>query len=1268
MTTRGVTKRRVPHVDANTSPVKQRRVAETSSDAYNVSAIRLGFEVNGKQLTIEGLPGRYMTVQAFADMIHVDEKFQSCTIRNVERLPLTCVVALLEHMPTIRSITFNEVTFSPESIGGIHHALTSILLVDCVNVEILINALRNVASLYIETCDADLGSLSFPDNITELALVDVEIPYNPTAYDNITRLNTLKRLIIIEFADSANLTWSACANIHSLTAVVTDVATCIEICTAHPTQYREVFIPKFLEGCIQTGCKYIPYVWRNTIVSDLQKLSATEYPVTSADGKDSKCTSKHVGWDVNIIAGGATGTVFGTALQCSTLLLSQHPVLDDMVMKIALFEKLKSESGKSAKVAKKVEPKKKLKDHSTRYSCIEPIRECVQLSIADIVPMYIRLSAIVGERGGHYGRAAKFMELILEHPTDLAMSHLTRADGDVSTLDARLLLEHAWVVWANALSAPFTALIRMHRAYLLHLDVKPHNVLYTAVAQGVELRLADFGNVCNPFRDDDGMEKLNKRLGYDYVFFPWTIHAWRKSKVRNNKASTAGAFGRMVDDEVLSPFPGDLGPYIVGCWCDWFGFCAVLYEFEYIMPPKVKSILKAFTTVCMKMGYDPKERNAPDDVAMRLLMDMGIFEEPDYSDLEEGEPVVAPPVDAKSSPVNQLRVAETSSDAYNVSAIRVGFENDGRRLTIEGLPGRFVTVQAFTDMIHVDGKCQSCTIRNVKQLPLTCVVALLEHMPTIRSITFNEVTFSPESIGGIHHALTSILLVDCVNVEILINALRNVASLYIETCDADLGSLSFPDNITELALVDVEIPYNPTAYDNITRLNTLKRLIIIEFADSANLTWSACANIHSLTAVVTDVATCIEICTAHPTQYREVFIPKFLEGCIQTGCKYIPYVWRNTIVSDLQKLSATEYPVTSADGKDSKCTSKHVGWDVNIIAGGATGTVFGTALQCPALTLSQHPLLDGMVMKLALDETLSSELFGAKAVAEAVEPGHSLDDHSTRYRFIEPIREVIPLFIADIVPMYIRLSAIVAEGGRHSERVKQFMKLILDHPTDLAMAHLTRTDGAVSNISPKLIGDHLWGVWAKALSAPFTALIRMHRAGLLHLDVKPDNVLYTAVGAGVEIRLADFGDVCYPFRDDDELEKLTKRLQFNYIYFPWSIHAWGEHNIRDNKASTAGAFGLMVDDKVLTPPPVDVAPHIVGRWCDWFGFCAVLYVFESSMPPKVKSLLKAFTTVCMKMGYDTEEMNAPDDVAMRLLAQMGIVEERDYEEESVGAP
>ncbi len=109
-------------------------------------------------------------------------------------------------------------------------------------------------------------------------------------------------------------------------------------------------------------------------------------------------------------------------------------------------------------------------------------------------------------------------------------------------------------------------------------------------------------------------------------------------------------------------------------------------------------------------------------------------------------------------------------------------------------------------------------------------------------------------------------------------------------------------------------------------------------------------------------------------------------------------------------------------------------------------------------------------------------------------------------------------------------------------RLVQEQSLRLDHPHLLAVTGWAADDDAAVLVMPVARGGSLAALARRrgALSAPFVAVVldqllaaleAVHRAGVVHRDVKPENLLLDATGRGLpHLLLADFGVAVHPHR------------------------------------------------------------------------------------------------------------------------------------------
>lgn len=113
-----------------------------------------------------------------------------------------------------------------------------------------------------------------------------------------------------------------------------------------------------------------------------------------------------------------------------------------------------------------------------------------------------------------------------------------------------------------------------------------------------------------------------------------------------------------------------------------------------------------------------------------------------------------------------------------------------------------------------------------------------------------------------------------------------------------------------------------------------------------------------------------------------------------------------------------------------------------------------------------------------------------------------------------------------------RLPHAVAEDPRMSERFEHEARLLarLDHPHIVPVYDYVRQQGEHLLVMERLDGGTVWSRFASdgltaqqscgIVLATLSGLHAAHEAGVLHLDVKPKNLLFTSTGA---VKVADFG-------------------------------------------------------------------------------------------------------------------------------------------------
>src|ERR1041384_4718931 len=113
-----------------------------------------------------------------------------------------------------------------------------------------------------------------------------------------------------------------------------------------------------------------------------------------------------------------------------------------------------------------------------------------------------------------------------------------------------------------------------------------------------------------------------------------------------------------------------------------------------------------------------------------------------------------------------------------------------------------------------------------------------------------------------------------------------------------------------------------------------------------------------------------------------------------------------------------------------------------------------------------------------------------------------------------------------------RLPHAVAEDPRMSERFEHEARLLarLDHPHIVPVYDYVRQQGEHLLVMERLDGGTVWSRFATdgltaqqscgIVLAALSGLHAAHEAGVLHLDVKPKNLLFTSNGV---VKVADFG-------------------------------------------------------------------------------------------------------------------------------------------------
>ena len=176
----------------------------------------------------------------------------------------------------------------------------------------------------------------------------------------------------------------------------------------------------------------------------------------------------------------------------------------------------------------------------------------------------------------------------------------------------------------------------------------------------------------------------------------------------------------------------------------------------------------------------------------------------------------------------------------------------------------------------------------------------------------------------------------------------------------------------------------------------------------------------------------------------------------------------------------------------------------------------------------------------------------------------------------------------------------------------------LQFGNELWMGLMPRADGDVIVLSVKW-GGIFWKngtdpasastMGLSALANVATGLLLMHSNGFIHMDVKPQNVLYIYRDRRLALKLCDFGNA---IRADEQ--RFTNRLKDTQLYYPrkfacsdnlWTIFAGqqdlsadltGDLTREESHTAPTGA------DNVCSGDPY----RRLGIACDWFGFGCVV--------------------------------------------------------------
>ena len=215
---------------------------------------------------------------------------------------------------------------------------------------------------------------------------------------------------------------------------------------------------------------------------------------------------------------------------------------------------------------------------------------------------------------------------------ELWMGRMSRADGDVDMLSKKwdtIFLNidpaHASEMALCALANVADGLLHMHANGFIHMDVKPHNVLYNYHARRLELKLSDFGRTIQP-----GDSQFPNPWLASNLYFP---HKFAKSDdMWNSLAGNARLSAELRGDSKDCPnslrgpiigrndsCPNNETNRLLGIACDWFGFgCVVDKIRSHLMLTDAQgSDLSNFFSACA-LG------NMSDNEARRMLPLCGI--------------------------------------------------------------------------------------------------------------------------------------------------------------------------------------------------------------------------------------------------------------------------------------------------------------------------------------------------------------------------------------------------------------------------------------------------------------------------------------------------------------------------------------------------------------------------------------------------------------------------------------------------------------------